>query len=119
MARLLPRHLPLSPIDFFAGQPDWLLCKKPLPTSRASLPLPNAVVRPELQQVAFGDDAFQRVTIDDGDSGMACAEEGVGFLGRSVSWQGAERRSLKIAHDRMCQFFATGKVAQEQILGQT
>src|SRR5579875_3571713 len=80
--------------------------------------LPDAVMCPEVQQIAFGYNPFQSIPAHDGDSSMASAEEGVGFLGQGISWHSTERRALQVADRGVREFLAAGQVAQQQVLGQ-
>src|ERR1700694_5069942 len=92
---------------------DWPFRSFPLPlhltgrsSTRQSIRLPTgwrcsrlltARMRPELQQVALSDNAFQCFPVHDCDGGLAGAKERIRFLRQGITWQLGKWRALQIA----------------------
>src|SRR5690348_7992318 len=75
-------------------------------------------MRPELQQIALGDNAFQLIVAHDRYRRLTRTKEGIGFVGQSVALQAWEGRALQVSYHHRSQRLSTGEVAQQQILSQ-
>src|SRR5579871_228578 len=75
-------------------------------------------MRPELQQIAFGDDPLQPMRVVDRDGGVTAGKERVGFVDAGRLLKRGQGRSLPLGHSAVCNILASSNMLKKLCLGQ-